>query len=209
MVSRKETNRIIFHHSLSKDVDSETIKSWHLERGFDDIGYHFVIRYDGKIETGRDETMVGAHASGRNSDSIGVCLTGDFNKTEPTEFQLQSAKALYVSECRKYGKKLFSEFHRSGENACPGPKLDRQAFFYALDVAYYKYITDISEKERKEKTLKKWLFSKTLWVNALAVVGIVGQRISGADVLDPEAETAILAVVNMILRLVTNKKLIK
>jgi len=139
MDKRKNTNRIIFHHSKSPDVPIETIKKWHTDKppkgkGWEDIGYHFVIRADGVIETGRPLEMIGAHAKGRNKDSIGVCLTGDFNKESPTGFQLESSKALYYSECKKYGKNLAVEFHTplSQEFPCPGEKLERIAFITSL-----------------------------------------------------------------------------
>ena len=46
----------------------------HHKRGFLDIGYHYVIRRDGTLETGRDETVTGAHVRGYNHLSIGICM---------------------------------------------------------------------------------------------------------------------------------------
>ncbi len=48
----------------------------HLARGFTDIGYHWYITRDGKIHKGRDEAKIGAHTTGQNSHSIGVCYCG-------------------------------------------------------------------------------------------------------------------------------------
>lgn len=70
---------IIVHCAATKpsqDIGVEEIRRWHLERGFKDIGYHYVIRRDGSIESGRPEWNVGAHAKGYNASSIGVCLVG-------------------------------------------------------------------------------------------------------------------------------------
>ena len=131
MRERKHTRRIIFHHSLSKDVSVDEIRRWHKERGFYDVGYHYVIRADGKIETGRGEEYIGAHAKGRNKDSIGVCLPGDFRTDPQTTFQTESSRALYYSLCKKYDL-LKIEFHRADEEPCPGVKLDREGFVYAL-----------------------------------------------------------------------------
>lgn len=69
------TSMAVIHHSASPDVSVKTIDKWHKERGFNGIGYHFVIRQDGRIEKGRPLTKVGAHAKGRNK-YIGICLTG-------------------------------------------------------------------------------------------------------------------------------------
>lgn len=70
---------IIVHCSASdlpQHDNVETIRKWHLERDFNDIGYHNVITKDG-IEFGRPIEKSGAHCLGRNSHSIGICLTGE------------------------------------------------------------------------------------------------------------------------------------
>ena len=72
-------NRIIIHCSdttASQDIKASDIRQWHIERGWSDIGYHFVIRRDGLIDLGRDISTKGAHAKGHNHDSIVVCLVG-------------------------------------------------------------------------------------------------------------------------------------
>ena len=45
-------------------------------RGFSCWGYHYYVRKSGQIEPMRDEDMVGAHARGYNSISLGVCFEG-------------------------------------------------------------------------------------------------------------------------------------
>lgn len=76
---RKETKHVIVHCAATKpsmDVGVREIRQWHKERGFLDIGYHFVIRRNGTIEDGRDVNQVGAHTVGQNDTSVGVCLVG-------------------------------------------------------------------------------------------------------------------------------------
>ena len=71
--------RIVVHGSATPpmmDIGVREIRRWHLERGWSDIGYHFVIRRNGRIERGRPVEQPGAHAKGYNRDSIGVCLVG-------------------------------------------------------------------------------------------------------------------------------------
>lgn len=64
----------------SQDIGAAEIRRWHVEQnGWNDIGYHWVIRRDGKIEAGRAEGRAGAHAAGHNHDSIGICLVGGLN----------------------------------------------------------------------------------------------------------------------------------
>jgi len=75
----REIKKIIVHCAAtppSMDIGAEEIDSWHRERGFDSIGYHYVIRRDGRLEKGRSIGIAGAHARGHNFNSIGVCLVG-------------------------------------------------------------------------------------------------------------------------------------
>lgn len=72
-------NEIIFHCSATpegKEFTGQQIRSWHLQRGFSDIGYHLLVHLDGSIEMGRPLHIAGAHTSGHNANSIGVCYIG-------------------------------------------------------------------------------------------------------------------------------------
>ncbi len=60
----------------SMDIGVQEIREWHLARGFTDIGYHFVIRRDGRRELGRPIEQIGAHVLEHNATTIGVCLVG-------------------------------------------------------------------------------------------------------------------------------------
>lgn len=90
--------RHIIHCSDSPDdrtdIDAAEIKKWHLNRGFKDIGYHFVILRDGDIEGGRPLKSPGAHCEGHNHDSIGTCLVGRKNFDAR---QLATLKTLHKS----------------------------------------------------------------------------------------------------------------
>lgn len=69
----------IIHCSDSDFGNVNVIRQWHLERGFRDVGYHFIIRRDGEIEVGRTLEETGAHCKGYNQESIGTCLIGKRN----------------------------------------------------------------------------------------------------------------------------------
>jgi len=63
------------------NIGASTIRRWHVEeRGWRDIGYHYVIRRDGTIEQGRDDAVPGAHVRGHNAHSLGICLVGGMDK---------------------------------------------------------------------------------------------------------------------------------
>ena len=74
---------IIIHCSATRagqDFTAADIDRWHRARGFRSIGYHFVIRLDGTIEPGRDVSLDGAHCTGWNRRSIGICYVGGLDK---------------------------------------------------------------------------------------------------------------------------------
>jgi N-acetylmuramoyl-L-alanine amidase len=57
-------------------VDVKVIERMHRERGFLKVGYHFVIKRDGTVETGRSVEETGAHVEGHNKGNLGICLAG-------------------------------------------------------------------------------------------------------------------------------------
>lgn len=71
---------IVIHCSAtdpSRDIGVDEIREMHVAgKGWQDIGYHFVIRRNGIIEIGRDIDIPGAHARGHNQRSVGICLVG-------------------------------------------------------------------------------------------------------------------------------------
>lgn len=82
LIIRQTTDLIVVHCSATgpvADIGAADITRWHKQRGFDTIGYHYVIRRNGTRETGRPENTVGAHVRGHNVNSIGVCLAGGVN----------------------------------------------------------------------------------------------------------------------------------
>lgn len=76
---RAKTKYIVVHHSATKrsqDIGVKEIRQWHKAKGWSDIGYHYVIRRNGILETGRTLDQAGAHVQGHNHHSIGICLVG-------------------------------------------------------------------------------------------------------------------------------------
>ena len=77
---RRKTDSIIIHCAATKksmDIGYKEIREWHVDQnGWDDVGYHYIIRRNGKLEKARPEEYSGAHAPSHNSRSIGICLVG-------------------------------------------------------------------------------------------------------------------------------------
>lgn len=71
---------IVLHCSATPNGDGrftrERIRQMHLEQGWQDIGYHFVIEVGGAIRKGRPEAQAGSHVRLHNHDSIAVCMVG-------------------------------------------------------------------------------------------------------------------------------------
>lgn len=83
----RNIDKIIIHCSATpegKQTTVEEIRQWHLQRGWKDIGYHYIIYLDGTIHKGRPESVIGAHCSGYNKNSIGICYIGGVAKDGKT-----------------------------------------------------------------------------------------------------------------------------
>lgn len=128
---RDKTDFIAIHCSATTDkmnIGAADIDKWHRKQGWACIGYHYVIRRDGTVEEGRDETVVGAHVQGFNSNSIGICMAGgvdanDISKAVNnfTEAQFKSLKQLLVDLKVRYPKAKI-QGHRDFpdvKKACP------------------------------------------------------------------------------------------
>ena len=75
----RKITEIIIHCAATpegRDYTVADIDRWHRQRGFAGIGYHFVIYRDGSIHKGRPLDKTGAHCTGHNANSIGICYIG-------------------------------------------------------------------------------------------------------------------------------------
>jgi len=115
-------NKVIIHQSASNNSshdDINVIRSWHKERGFNDVGYHYFIKKNGEVQIGRSEESVGAHCKGHNFDSIGICLSGLGEKTTD---QLDSLEVLLIDICSRHDleKKDILGHKDLAATECPG-----------------------------------------------------------------------------------------
>lgn len=118
---RRITNRIVVHHTAGSDHSAAEIHRMHLKRGFAGIGYHYIIRQNGTIEVGREESLRGAHAGKANADSIGIGLTGNFEKRVPTTAQMDALVWLVGDIRHRLGQQITVVRHRDvAATACPG-----------------------------------------------------------------------------------------
>ena len=116
-------DEIILHHSASSwaGVDVEVIREWHLNRGFADVGYHFVITKEGVIQEGRSLQHKGAHckAQSKNHTSIGICLVGDSTKDGFASVQRKALRYLIGYLNDRYGREFKISQHSDWESNKP------------------------------------------------------------------------------------------
>lgn len=111
---RKTTKHFVLHCSATRpfmDVGVKEITQWHKARGWATIGYHYVIRRDGRVEKGRGRDEIGAHVANHNSNTLGICLVGGLADKAPwppqdnfTPAQWASLKTLVAELLKVYPK---------------------------------------------------------------------------------------------------------
>jgi len=97
----RDINEIIIHCSATtegREVSVADINYWHKQRGFNSIGYHFVIYLDGSVHTGRPIEQIGAHCLSHNNHSIGICYVGGLTKDgkSPKDTRTEAQKTALV-----------------------------------------------------------------------------------------------------------------
>lgn len=126
--NKRNIKELIVHCSATpegKDFTVNDIRKWHLARGFSDVGYHYVIYRDGSIHVGRNESVSGAHCTGHNTISIGICYIGglatDGKTPKDTRTPAQKASLLkLLKELKaKYPKAKIYPHYKFAAKACP------------------------------------------------------------------------------------------
>ena len=97
----RSINEIIVHCSATPEGKGFTVADidrWHRARGFDGIGYHYVVYLDGTVQAGRAIERAGAHCHKHNAHSIGVCYIGGVAKDgrTPKDTRTDKQKAALV-----------------------------------------------------------------------------------------------------------------
>lgn len=124
-------NRIILHCSATaegRDYTVADIDQWHKARGWQGIGYHYVVYRDGSIHNGRPMEAVGAHTSGYNKDSIGICYIGgvDANgkpKDTRTPEQKKALRELVAKLKEQFPNATVHGHYEFAQKACPSFKV--------------------------------------------------------------------------------------
>lgn len=128
MQPRKTTRHIVIHCAATQakaNIGVKEIRQWHKQRGWQDIGYHWVIRRDGRVERGRPENLSGAHEPTRNSDAVAICMAGGIDaRGKPqnnfTKEQMASLRGVVRDVLTRYpGCTISGHNHWQPGRGCP------------------------------------------------------------------------------------------
>ncbi len=131
----RKINRIIIHCSATpegKDYTVQQIDQWHRQRSFRCIGYHFIIYRDGTVHEGRPIEEIGAHTSGCNANSIGICYIGgcaaDGKTPKDTRTEAQRAALIrLVADLKtRYPRATVHGHNEFANKACPSFNVQKE-----------------------------------------------------------------------------------
>lgn len=124
----RHINEIIIHCSATpegRDYTVADIDRWHKARGWRGIGYHYVIYRDGSVHAGRPVEQIGAHCTGHNANSIGICYIGGVAadgktpKDTRTPAQRIALRELVEELMAKYPEATVHGHREFAPKACP------------------------------------------------------------------------------------------
>lgn len=94
MVTKR--SHIVLHHTGAEEKNAEQVKAYHIRKGWQDVGYNYVIERSGKLVKGRSLSIPGAHtrADAMNRKSIGIALIGNFEVRGPNDEQIDTLVTL-------------------------------------------------------------------------------------------------------------------
>ena len=123
----RKIDEIIVHCTATKagkHFDVNDVRRWHLQRNFRDIGYHFLVLLEGTVQQGRPVAEIGAHCTGHNTCSIGVCNVGGIAASgrpadTRTPQQRQALRNLLTDLKRQFPKAVIHGHRDFANKACP------------------------------------------------------------------------------------------
>ena len=95
---------LVVHTTASpKNTTFEDVYKWHVrERGWEWVGYQWLLYWDGTIVLCRPDETHGAHAKGFNTKSIGIAMCGDGDKHLPSHQQKKALTELLKMKMKEF-----------------------------------------------------------------------------------------------------------
>lgn len=171
----------------------DEIRRWHVEdRGWRDIGYHFIVDRDGSVAKGRPTRQAGAHVKGRNRNSVGICLIGGHGSSASDDFSdnftriQMNALLNIIADLKKIhpGIVKISGHNEYSNKACPG---------FHVSEALEKYHGPKEASASPEAIpQRKKIQSRTLQGATTAAVGGIGGIVAAISQLDGNVQLALI-----------------
>lgn len=183
----RKINWLVIHTAATRpsmDIGAKEIRSWHKAKGWSDIGYHYVIRRDGKVEKGRPDARVGAHVAGHNRDSIGICLVGGVNENLVPENNYTEAQWKALEELLHKLVQKYPEACVRGHRDFPGVSKACPCF----DAEPWAYKHNFKVKKVQRHWVKEVKNSRTVAGASMTGLGIAGNQLK-----DTANEVSVLA----------------
>ncbi len=130
--NRTPTNvtHLVVHHSAGQTNASDfaaVVRSyWDFHangRGWGDIGYHWLVDPNGVLYQGRafnvdgNKDIIGTHAGGFNTSSMGICIIGDYTNIRPSEIAVSTMNEVLAWKADERGiNPLGSSLHSPSGN---------------------------------------------------------------------------------------------
>jgi hypothetical protein len=158
---------------MQNNAQFKAIDEYHRGKGWGGIGYHYLIEPDGKLCAGRAESTPGAHCKEQfmNYQSLGVALTGDFDREEPTPEQLKSLVELLQKLSASYDikpEKILPHRKFATYKSCPGSRFSD------------KLIEELSQGRITELKIPAWAEAGVAWAREQGILN----KITGEPVTD-------------------------
>jgi hypothetical protein len=194
---KRNVNTVFIHCSASNNLNHDNIKTirrWHLERNFTDVGYHFFIQSNGTVETGRSLEEIPAAQAMHNTGSIAICLHGK----EPKDFnenQFNSLRDLCNDIQRMYATALrFRGHNEVAKKLCPVFDYRR---VLGLDANGYLTTINVQKKEDNMKLGMPRINQPSTWQGLAGLAGSVGIAV------EPALLEQILAIVGAVVSIIS------
>jgi hypothetical protein len=120
LAKRNNIDMIVLHHADASTCSVQDIHWWHIRNGWSGIGYHYFVNKQGVVFKGRPDDVIGSHAKGYNSTSIGICFEGRYNKEIMPQAQIQAGKELVAYLKMKYNINKVNGHGDLMATDCPG-----------------------------------------------------------------------------------------
>lgn len=118
----RRVTRVFIHCSASDHAshdDVSVMHQWHVQRGWSMVGYHFFIKKDGTLQTGRPLWKTPAAQRGHNRNTIAICLHG-LKKDKFTSAQFNTLKELCREINMSYNRRITFHGHcEVSAKSCP------------------------------------------------------------------------------------------